>query len=108
MCCIIMNTQITKEVESDQQVLYVPSEVERKKVLVMYLLFGIIISITKESLSSYEYSHLKQATGRWLLSCFFFIVSMVLVFIPFLNILPFLVALGLLGVWSICVYHARH
>jgi len=40
---------------------YVPSESERKRVLLYYFLLGIIITLTKNTISKYEFFHLRQA-----------------------------------------------
>jgi len=41
--------------------LYVPSSLEKKRVVLMYLFFGIIIFVTKKEMSVFEYFHLRQS-----------------------------------------------
>ncbi|HCY20702.1 TPA: hypothetical protein DIC40_02400 [Patescibacteria group bacterium] len=40
---------------------YVPSSVEKKKALMMYFLFGIIIVISNKKVNDFEFFHVKQA-----------------------------------------------
>ncbi len=42
---------------------YVASSVEKKRVVVMYLFFGIFVSLNMKTLSEFESSHLRQAVG---------------------------------------------
>ena len=41
---------------------YIPSSSEKKRAIMMYLFFGIMVSITKKEINIFEYHHLKQAT----------------------------------------------
>ena len=74
---------------------YVPSETERKRVLVYYFLVGILFALSNNSLSKYEYFHLKQAIGWWIVFFLVFVSSLFLWFIPFLDLIPFLLQLVL-------------
>jgi len=40
---------------------YIPSSVEKKKALMMYFLFGIIIVIANKKVNDFEFFHVKQA-----------------------------------------------
>jgi hypothetical protein len=40
---------------------YMPSSVEKKKALMMYFLFGIIIVISNKKVNDFEFFHVKQA-----------------------------------------------
>jgi len=40
---------------------YIPSSVEKKKALMMYFLFGIIIVISNKKVNDFEFFHVKQA-----------------------------------------------
>jgi hypothetical protein len=42
---------------------YIPTSVEIKRVLFMYLIIGIMIQLAKPQLTIYEYQHLKQSLG---------------------------------------------
>lgn len=69
---------------------YVPSALERKKSILMYMLWGIIISLTQGKMTRYEFFHCKQAMGRWVLFFLLLIPSIVLMFLPYLKVLPVL------------------
>lgn len=87
---------------------YIPSSSEKKRAIMMYLFFGIMVSITKKDISSFEYYHLKQASGRRILFLFVLIFDVVLLYLPFLKylwIVPFLI---LLIAWIINVKRARN
>jgi len=57
-----LNTE-TKIINTDnvQDTSYVPSGVEKKRAVMMYLLVGIIITISNKKVNVFEYFHLKQA-----------------------------------------------
>lgn len=56
-----MDIQNTIQSPVSQQEQYVPSSVEKKKALMMYFLFGIMIVLSKRKVSDFEYFHAKQA-----------------------------------------------
>lgn len=85
---------------------YVPSETERKRVLVYYFLVGILFALSNNSLSKYEYFHLKQAIGWWIVFFLVFVSSLFLWFIPFLDLIPFLLQLVLFWIWLFFVKQA--
>jgi len=85
---------------------YVPSESERKKVVICYFLLGILIFLSKKTITKYEFFHLKQSIGRWTIFFLFFIVSVMLTFIPFIRILPVLWFIGLFLLWILFVKQA--
>ena len=85
---------------------YVPSETERKRVLVYYFLVGILFALSNDSLSKYEYFHLKQAIGWWIVFFLVFVSSLFLWFIPFLDLIPFLLQLVLFWIWLFFVKQA--
>lgn len=72
---------------------YVPSSVERKKSVLMYFFVGIVAALTKEKVSVYEYFHLRQALGWWSLFFIFMVIGIVLMFIPYLWIIPLMLFL---------------
>lgn len=86
---------------------YVPSSVERKKAVLMYAFFGIVISLVKKEVSVYEKFHLKQAMGRRLLFMITLVASIILVFIKYLNLLPILFFIPLIGILAFFVRQAR-
>ena len=85
---------------------YVPSELERKKVVMYYFLLGIIIALSKTEITKYEYFHLRQAMGRWTVFFLVLVVSIVLFFIPYFRIIPFLMLVVLFGIWIFYVKQA--
>jgi len=74
-----------------KQEVYVPSGAEKKRAVVMYMLFGIVMMMGKSEMNVFEYYHLKQSIGRWLSFIMFFVVFAILLFLPvikFLGIIP--------------------
>lgn len=67
---------------------YVPSSVERKKALLMYFFVGIVVALSKERVSAYEFFHLKQALGWWTVFFVCMVVGIIFVFIPYLWVVP--------------------
>ncbi len=86
---------------------YVPSGIERKKAVLMYFFVGIVAALSKEKVSIYEYFHLKQSLGRRMIFFICIIVGVVLLFIPYVRVLPLFVFLCFLIVWIIFVKQAR-
>lgn len=41
--------------------LYVPSSIQKKRALMMYLLIGIVMVLNEKKTNEFEYFHLKQA-----------------------------------------------
>ena len=63
--------------------LYIPTSVEIKRVLLMYLLIGIMIQLAKSQLTVYEYQHLKQSLGRLIMIILTISITAPLWFIPY-------------------------
>ena len=82
---------------------YVPSESERKKVVLYYFLVGILISINKKDITKYELFHLRQAIWWWTVFFLVFISSMFFVFLPFIRLIPILAFLFMFVIWIIFV-----
>lgn len=85
---------------------YVPSESERKKVVICYFLLWIVIFLNKKNITKYEIFHLRQSIWWWTVFFLFFIVSMIFVFIPFIRILPILGFIAMFVLWIIFVKQA--
>ena len=85
---------------------YVPSETERKRVVVYYFLVGVLFALSQKSLTKYEYFHLKQAIGWWIVFFLVFVSSLFLWFIPFLGWIPFLLQLALFWIWLFFIKQA--
>jgi len=50
------NTQKTEDENK-----YIPGSSEKKRACVMYLFFGILVSLSKKEFNPFEFYHLKQA-----------------------------------------------
>ena len=86
------------EQKTENENKYIPGSSEKKRASMMYLFFGILVSLSKKEFSPFEFYHLKQAIGLWIL-----LLPMVLIsFVPILkwiSILILVVLLAILG-WS--------
>ena len=85
---------------------YVPSSVERKKAVLMYFFVGIVAALSKEKISVYEFFHLKQSIGWWMIFFMAMIVGIIFVFIPRLWIIPVVLFICFLVIWIIFVKQA--
>lgn len=85
---------------------YIPSSSEKKRVVLMYLFVGIMVYLSKKEINTYEYYHLKQSSWWWILFLFAFIISIVLLFIPVINIFWILLLLFFLISWVIGIKQA--
>lgn len=83
--------------------LYVPSSLEKKRVVLMYLFFGIIIFVTKREMSVFEYFHLRQSLWWSVLFVLFVMLSIVFLFLPILKYLWFLLLLAFVTIWILFV-----
>jgi hypothetical protein len=97
-----MSVELEKLIQEE----YVPSEVERKKAVMMYFFVGILPALAGKKMSLYEIFHLKQALGWWFVFFVFLVLSSFLWFVPFVKILPFLIFVGLVVVWVLFVKQA--
>jgi len=86
---------------------YIPSSSEKKRAVMMYLFFGIMVSITKKEMNIFEYYHLKQSSGRWILFLFVLIFDVVLLFVPVLKYLWLIPLILLVVCWFISTKQAR-
>jgi hypothetical protein len=98
------NQDVIKLIEQQ----YVPSEVERKRSLFMYALFGIIVVMMKKKVNLYEFFHLKQATGRRMIFMVCLVGSIVFVFVPFLWVVPVLIFFLMIVARILFVVQARN
>jgi hypothetical protein len=64
----------------------------------MYLFFGILVSLSKKEFNPFEFYHLKQAIGLWILLLPIVLVS----FVPVLKWISILILVILLAIlcWS--------
>jgi len=86
---------------------YVPSSVERKKAVLMYFLIGVILALSKDRISVYEFFHLKQSLGRWTIFFICMVFGAVFLFFPYLWIIPLVLFIGFVIVRSIFLIQAR-
>ncbi len=97
------NDSLDLDVAEMLQENYIPSESERKKVVLYYFLVGILISINKKNVSKYELFHIRQAIWWWTVFFLVFISSMFFIFLPFIKIIPILIFLFMFVVWILFV-----
>lgn len=98
---------VVTEVVSTPEI-YVPSAVERKKALLMYMFFGVLFTISQKKIGSpYESFHIKQAIWRRLTFCLLVLVGSIFIFLPVLKFLPILGILVWIAVWWFCAKQAR-
>lgn len=86
--------------------LYVPSSSEKKRAMLMYVFFGLIVSMSKKELSVFEYFHLKQALWRSVLFVIFLILGFVLVFLPLLKYIWLMLILVIVVCWVMFISNA--
>lgn len=98
-----MATEIDKLIDSE----YIPTEVERKRAVMMYFLIGILLSIiSNKKMTLYERFHFKQALWWWMIFFTFLIIFTFFFFIPYIRLIPILFFFILLAVWIYFVYQA--
>ena len=81
-----MSTELEKLIEKE----YIPTEIERKRAVMMYFLIGILLSIFNNKMTLYEKFHFKQALGWWVIFFTFLIIFTFFFFIPYIRIIPIL------------------
>lgn len=93
---------------TDAKQLYIPSSVEKKRAILMYLLLGIMGSLGKKSQQSdFEYFHLKQAMGWRTMLVLILLVSAILLFIPLIKYIPLIAIVIMIIVLIICIKQAN-
>lgn len=78
---LIANNLYMNEIQQD--VIYIPSSVETKKALLLYLFLGIMVALVKKEVSVYEIYHIQQAIGWRMVFVLSFISGSILRFIPY-------------------------
>lgn len=71
------------EIDNISSNVYVASSIERKRSLMMYYLFGIMMSLDKKDLSEFESFHIRQAMWWWVIAIVWILLSIVLSFISY-------------------------
>lgn len=75
---------------------YIPGSSEKKRACMMYLFFGIIVSLSKKDFSPFEFYHLRQSMWLWILILPVVLISFIPV-IRWISIIVLVVLLGILG-----------
>lgn len=84
------------EQKTENENKYIPGSSEKKRASMMYLFFGILVSLSKKEFNPFELYHLKQAIGLWTL-----LLPMVLIsFVPVLKWISIIVLVVLLAILS--------
>ena len=86
---------------------YVPGSTEKKKCVMMYLLLGIILGMSKTDMSRFEYFHFKQSIGWWILFMIILLVAIILVLLPRIWFVWWLVILAMLVIVWLFIKQAR-
>lgn len=102
----MQETQQTIDQKWSVNNLYVPSSLEKKRAILMYLFFGIMIFVGKKEMSIFEYFHLRQALWWSVLFVLFLILGLVLFFLPVIKYIWLLVILVIVFVWILFVLDA--
>ena len=75
---------------------YIPGSSEKKRACMMYLFFGIMVSLSKKEFSPFEFYHLKQSIWLWILILPIVLISFVPV-LRWISIIVLVVLLAILG-----------
>jgi hypothetical protein len=86
---------------------YVPSSIERKKAVMMYFFVWIVVALSKDTLSVYEYFHLKQALWWWSIFFMAMVFWVFFLFLPYLWVIPLVIFLSFMIVWALFCKQAR-
>jgi len=86
------------EQKTESENKYIPGSSEKKRASMMYLFFGILVSLSKKEFNPFELYHLKQAIGLWTLLLPMVLISFVPV-LKWISIIVLVVLLAILG-WS--------
>lgn len=87
--------------------IYAPSSIEKKRAVMMYMLFGVIIAISNKKVNSFEFFHLKQAIWRRLCFILVVIAAIVLMLIPGIKYLGLLALLAMVAIFIVLAKQAR-
>jgi uncharacterized membrane protein len=101
-----MNIPTTKNTQPPAM-WYIPGSSEKKKCIMMYMWLGIVLSLSRDSVSVFEYFHLKQSIGRWMAFIMMFLVVVVLMFLPIIWFLWWIIVVLMLILCAIFAKQAR-
>lgn len=95
-----MSTHSASSTQKSHISQYVPWSTEKKKSVIMYLGIGIVLSLSRDTMSSFEYFHLKQALGWWIVFVLIFVLALIVMFLPLIWFIWRLLLVVMLGlVW---------
>ena len=101
------NTSVDIETNNIDVTKYVPSSSDKKRAVMMYLFLGVMVWLSKKNINSFEYYHMKQATGRWILFLLILVLDVVLLFIPVIKYLWLIPLIVMIVAWGISVKQSR-
>ena len=101
------NTSENVETNNVDVTKYVPSSSDKKRAVMMYLFLGVMVWLSKKNINSFEYYHMKQATGRWILFLLILVLDIVLLFIPVIKYLWLIPLIVMIVAWGISVKQSR-
>lgn len=93
--------------KNDNTKVYVPSSSDKKRAIMMYLFFGIMVSMSNKNLNVFEKYHLRQAIGRWIIFLLVLVFDVVLLFLPIIKYIALLPLILLLAIWVFSVKQSR-
>ena len=82
--------ELDKQLDGLIEEQYVPSSIETKKAVLMYFFVGIVAALSKAKMTPYEFFHLKQSLGRWVIFFVAMMISVIFIFIPRFRVIPIL------------------
>lgn len=103
----LMQENLTPQVQPKQNSWYIPWSTEKKKCVMMYLLLGIVLSLSKEKMSRFEYFHLRQSVGRRMLFVVLLLAAVVFLLLPIIWFVGWLLICWMLVFWGLFVKQAR-
>lgn len=100
--------QIIEGVQEKITPVYAPSSIEKKRAVMMYMLFWVIIAVSNKKVNSFEYFHLKQAIWWWLCFILILIASIALTLIPWIKYIGLIALLAMVIIFIIIIRQARN
>lgn len=95
-----MNNQIAEKTEYIEEK-YIPTSIERRKAILTYLFVWVVLILSKRKTTVYEKFHLCQSLWRRVVFFIMIIGSIFLLLFPYLNIIPIVLIVTMMIVWSI-------
>jgi len=86
--------------KNENETMYVPWSVEKKRCVMMYLLIWIFLHLSNKKTTVFELFHLKQSLWWWILFVFLFFLLAILMFIPLIRVVVRLFLFVMLLLWG--------